>query len=63
MQRDGTHRILDRMIQRDRVDTARNLQAPFPGVDVTGMPADLATAEQNAFRRVSPIRSRLARAR
>lgn len=31
---------------------------PFQGTDVTGMPADLATAETNAFRRLSPRRNR-----
>lgn len=31
---------------------------PFAGVDVTGMPRDLLTAETNAFRRLSPRRNR-----
>jgi hypothetical protein len=58
VQRDGTHRILERIAQRDRATTARNQQAPFAGVDIIGMPADLATAETNAFRRISPVRNR-----
>lgn len=33
-------------------------KAPFVGADVTGMPRDLATAETNAIRRLSPRRNR-----
>jgi hypothetical protein len=58
MRRDASHGVLDRMVQRDQRETARGQQAPFSGVDLTGMPSDLATAETNAFRRASPFRKR-----
>jgi hypothetical protein len=58
MPRDAVTADLERQVQRAQVATARNQQAPFAGVDITGMPADLATAETNAFRRISPIRNR-----
>lgn len=51
MKSEATRDIEDRLRPRARPE-------PFEGVDVTGMPADLATAETNALRRRSPRRNR-----